>query len=382
MSSFFQNLNGYSAGRATLSQAVVPMHTQGSCKTQGTGYSASQFGSQFSKSAASQFEFEYDDEKSVKSGIDCQFQKQSQAMSQKSSVTQSIRASIKRNRGVRIPKQRYLTLRVEFTERLDHSELPDALKSTTQKKCASPKPKTTGFVITPLGTVAEQNCTGLSVAMTAYSKSMDNTKNGMSQDSSKPSLFEPSQFEIDELVLDEARFKPYTQMEDGEAEDTENDDDVSKRSKMDELESLISRDGSKAQKRKQKRAGHELSKPQRTKSRCVSPNEPSHLQPGTKAFGIPYSNASPQYYVKCIVRDHRRDTKEYKVEFFPDCDLERKRQWIPANKVLAVADLRKQVKVALEKVKCDDKEEKIEIVVKETSVSSAMVWAVLNKMAQ
>jgi hypothetical protein len=146
-------------------------------------------------------------------------------MSQKSiveSMTQSIKASVKRNKGVRIPYERYLTLRIEFTKSLSSRELPKVLRSKSTS--VSPKPQTRGMVITTLGTVAEESCTGRSVAMTAYSKA-DKFKNGVDVNAQK----NDSQFMIDELVLDNGAFKPFTQM------DLENNnDDASKCSKGDE----------------------------------------------------------------------------------------------------------------------------------------------------
>eukprot|EP00804_Cyclotella_cryptica_P024242 CCRYP_012526-RA/>CCRYP_012526-RA protein AED:0.08 eAED:0.08 QI:79/1/1/1/1/0.5/2/0/586 len=249
MSSFFQNLNGYSAGRPTLSQAVVPMMTQGTSCSKSCGTMPSQLFELQTQQSFDNIDDDDDmeDESGNKSRCSGLSQKQKALpkctgnsshpyfSSQKSiveSMTQSIKASVKRHRGIRIPPSRYLTLRIEFTESIATSDLPEAWKdknhhySSQSKKCVSPIPAKAGFVITPLGTVAEENCTGLSVAMTAYSKGrMGGDADCVEQPLSQQSRLEStsSQFEIDELVLEaeeeqeeeeeEEGFKPFTQMD-------------------------------------------------------------------------------------------------------------------------------------------------------------------------
>lgn len=384
MCSFFQNLNGYSAG--SLSQAVVPMTTQGTIGTQASGASQFDF-------LATQQTGCSEDTMSVRSRYDSQKSGHSRSqarsvgsmsnksrhsrkslhsvasMSQKSiveSMTQSIKASVKRNKGVRIPFERYLTLRIEFTKSLSSRELPKVLRSKSTS--VSPKPRTKGMVITPLGTVAEESCTGRSVAMTAYSKA-DKFKNGVDANAQK----NDSQFMIDELVLDNGAFKPFTQM------DLENNnDDASKWNKGDE-KSTTSRSSKVSSKRKVARKPSSPNK----KSRCVSPLEPRLLPSGTKAFGIPtIGNNGAQTYLKCIVFEHRINSAggEYKVEFHSKT-LERKKQWVPVRKVIKLAEMKKRIESALGRLDCDDEEELIETVAEKLGVGVAYVGAVLSKMS-
>ncbi|KAL7510826.1 hypothetical protein ACHAXN_008130 [Cyclotella atomus] len=382
--SFFQNLNGYSAG--SLSQAIVPMTTQGTVGTQASG--ASQFDflatqqtgcSEDTKSVGPRYDsqksgYSRSQARSVasmsnKSRRSRKSLQSVASMSQKSvveSMTQSIKASVKRNKSVRIPFERYLTLRIEFTKSLSSSELPKVLRS--KSTTTSPKPQTKGMVITPLGTVSEESCTGRSVAMTAYSKA-DKLKYGVDVNVQKSD----SQFMIDELVLENGAFKPFTQM------DLENNnDDASKCSKADDLKSTTSR-SSKASKRK---VSHKPGSPNK-KSRCVCPLEPRILPSGSKAFGIPsIGNNGAQTYLKCIILEHHLNStgEEYKVEFGSK-SLERKKQWVPVRKVVKLAEMRKRIESALGKLDCDDEEELIETVAEKLGVGAAYVGAVLSKLS-
>ena len=296
------------------------------------------------------------------------------------SMTQSIKASVKRNRGIRIPKSRYLTLRVEFTESIATSDLPEALKDKSHhsrlKKCVSPTPTQAGFVITPLGTVAEENCTGLSVAMTAFSKGqVVSDADSAAQQLSPQSRLEStsSQLEVDEMVLEEEGFKPFTQM------DVEADNQEEAGSKSTEVDAKICHKN-KAIKRKQSEMDN--SSPT-IESRCVSPNGSNHLPPGTKVFGIPYGNNGSQTYLKCIVRDHRRGPmggEQYKVEFVEVSGLIKKKQWIPARKVIRPSDMRKRIESALEKFDGDSEEERVECVAEKVRVCPALVRIVSSKM--
>ena len=77
-------------------------------------------------------------------------------MSQKSlmqGMSQSIQASVKQNRGRKIPKNRFLSLRVEFSKSLSNNELPPALKQSEARPISIIDEKTgkPRFVVTPLG---------------------------------------------------------------------------------------------------------------------------------------------------------------------------------------------------------------------------------------
>lgn len=91
-------------------------------------------------------------------------------MSQKSlmeSMSQSIRVSVKKNRGRAIPKTRYLTLRVEFTNSMSPNELPPSLKQNVletspvsiiggnsgEPSCRGSKHHTDRLIVTPLGKI-------------------------------------------------------------------------------------------------------------------------------------------------------------------------------------------------------------------------------------
>jgi hypothetical protein len=143
--SVFQNLNGFQAGRS-LSQSVVPSKTQSSClslsqssrgPSQGGGTQMSSVG----YSPLSQVE-----------------------MAQKSlmeSMSQSIRVSVKKNRGRSIPKTRYMTLRVEFANSVSPNKLPPLLKQNLQEvspasivgRTADELSRANRFVVTPLGKI-------------------------------------------------------------------------------------------------------------------------------------------------------------------------------------------------------------------------------------
>ncbi|KAL3780569.1 hypothetical protein HJC23_004161 [Cyclotella cryptica] len=285
---------------------------------------------------------------------------------------------------------RYLTLRIEFTESIATSDLPEAWKdknhhySSQSKKCVSPIPAKAGFVITPLGTVAEENCTGLSVAMTAYSKGrMGGDADCVEQPLSQQSRLEStsSQFEIDELVLEaeeeqeeeeeEEGFKPFTQM-DFQHQEEEVD---SKSTEVDRN----NRHKNKAAKRTQSEVDN--SSPT-NHSRCVTPNESNHLPPGTKIFGIPYGNNGSQAYLKCIVRDHRLNPmgeEQYKVEFVQVSGLEKKKQWIPVRKVMRPSEMRKRIESALDKLDGDCLEEMIQSVAEEIGVCPSFVRTVFHR---
>ena len=375
MSSFFQNLNGYSAGNSRLSQAVVPMMTQGTVGTY-TQASGSAANCHFEDFPTQQTEYTEVDDKSAKSRYSNKHSRRTSSvatMSQKSiveSMTQSIKASVKRNKGARIPSERYLTLRIEFTESLSSSDLPAVLRSNGTS--ISLQSQTNGMVVTPLGTVAEENCTGLSVEMTAYSKA-EAKKYSETNDGS--AMQRERQFMIDELLVDEENFEPFTQM-DGE----KYEDDASKSSEVgndNSVNSTTSRNKSASTKRKTV----EDPSPKKKKSRCVSPLESSHLSPGTKALAIPsFGNNGSQTYLKCTIRDHRISPEQYKVEFVSNA-LEKKKQWVPARKVVKASVMLKRIESALVHTECDDEEELIELVAEKLAVKASLVGSVLSKIS-
>ena len=375
MSSLFQNLNGYSAGNTRLSQAVVPMMTQGTVGT----YTQTSVTSQSECLQSQQTEQTEDRglsksycsrQSSQHTSISQKYSQNAASFSQRSmleSMNQSIKASVKRHKGAHIPSERYLVLRIELTESFALKELPDVLRNSNS---VSPKPQTKGMVVTPLGIVSEENYTGLSVAMTAYSKSTGHNGNNDIDASEKNSK---SRLMVDESIVDEERFKPFTQM------DLDNEEDAfSKSFQMDDISiDETKKCQSKAfPKRKSADGALILNK----KMRCISPLPRNHYAPGTQAFGIPsYGDEGSLLYLKCIIRDHRQSPEQYKVEYASNA-LKRKRQWIPANKVVSATEMRKQVESALKSIVCDEEEELIEIVAGNLNVSAALVGAILSKI--
>ena len=351
------------------------MMTQGTVGTY-TQASGSAANCHFEDFPTQQTEYTEVDDKSAKSRYSNKHSRRTSSvatMSQKSiveSMTQSIKASVKRNKGVRIPSERYLTLRIEFTESLSSSDLPAVLRSNGTS--ISLQSQTNGMVVTPLGTVAEENCTGLSVEMTAYSKAQAKK---YSETNDGSAMQPESQFMIDELLVDEENFEPFTQM-DGE----KYEDDASKSSEVgndNSVNSTTSRNKSASTKRKTV----EDPSPKKKKSRCVSPLESSHLSPGTKALAIPsFGNNGSQTYLKCTIRDHRISPEQYKVEFVSNA-LEKKKQWVPARKVVKASVMLKRIESALVHTECDDEEELIELVAEKLAVKASLVGSVLSKIS-
>ncbi len=157
----FRNLNGFQAG-PSLSQSVVPSKTQTSFLTLSQSSRAPSNGGDTHMSSA-----------------DSCPRSQSMDMSQKSimeSMSQSIRLSVKKNRGRTIAKTRYLTLRVEFTNSVSPNDLPPSLKqghletsptSTIGVNAGEPlsgghKHQTNRFVVTPLGKIKWHSAVDLS----------------------------------------------------------------------------------------------------------------------------------------------------------------------------------------------------------------------------
>ena len=103
------------------------MMTQGTVGTY-TQASGSAANCHFEDFPTQQTEYTEVDDKSAKSRYSNKHSRRTSSvatMSQKSiveSMTQSIKASVKRNKGVRIPSERYLTLRIEFSESLSSSD--------------------------------------------------------------------------------------------------------------------------------------------------------------------------------------------------------------------------------------------------------------------
>ena len=150
---FFQNLNGYSAGSATL----VPAKTQSSFASQAFTQSSSQY---FTQQGGASQSF----------GLT---QQQSILMSMTQSV-RSIRASAKKRCGYSIPDSRYMSLDVKFTDEVEVHELPEVFQEQ-EEESTSPLPTEDNmndeFVVTPLGSISESCLAGLKFDVHAYSKS-------------------------------------------------------------------------------------------------------------------------------------------------------------------------------------------------------------------
>ncbi|KAL7548709.1 hypothetical protein ACHAWF_011983 [Thalassiosira exigua] len=216
----FQNLNGYKAGRASFSQrSVVPSRTQGThgggTQTQTTqaSFGFSQASSRYLSQYDTQAFSEEEEEDSSKGGGHFSLsqkhlrprtqpqtqpgtQTQTQAASQKSllaSMSQSIHRSVKGRNGATIPKDRYLTLRVDFANPTERDELPPALRRAEEADGASREgptkrakggatkghttktprgaPSTGGAMrVTPLGRIVEGGYSGLCVDVAARSR--------------------------------------------------------------------------------------------------------------------------------------------------------------------------------------------------------------------
>jgi hypothetical protein len=191
------------------------------------------------------------------------------------------------------------------------------------------------MMITPLGRVSEEKCTGLSVEMTAYSRM-------------------------------EKEFRPFTQME---KEDDDSKSDASCPSK-------VSKETSRT---KQSKRSMDRSNDSKKKSRCVSPLESPRLLPGTKAFAIPYFHVKSTTYLKCLVRDHRLTSmgEQYKVEFVTNA-LEKKKQWILARNVVRATEMTKRIELARDTLECEG-EELIGRIAEKVRVSTAFVGGVLSR---
>ncbi|KAL3792913.1 hypothetical protein ACHAW5_006820 [Stephanodiscus triporus] len=166
----FQNLNGFQAGRS-LSQSVVPSKTQASFLSLSQSSRAPSYG---------------DGSQTQMSSMDF-FPRSQMEMSQKSlmeSMSQSIRVSVKKNRGRTIPRTRYLTLRVEFMNSMSPNELPPSLKqncletspvsivggNSGESSSRGSKHHTDRFIVTPLGRISETGYSGVCVDMVAKTK--------------------------------------------------------------------------------------------------------------------------------------------------------------------------------------------------------------------
>ena len=284
------------------------------------------------------------------------------------SMSQSIRATVKKNRGHKIPKTRYLTLRVDFTQPLQNCDLPSALKNekasiftnyrnpVVPKIGVNPDPKFRAsaatsvfdqgsmdekFVVTPLGTVAENSFSGISVEMMAFSKEQyDDEKDDDHRSIHSKSSFRGSdQFEIDELILDNSfETMPFTQPD------------------VEAAESGLGRiDPQFLPHEEQSDVVENERLAQKALNSMNCDDDSKYLQPGAKAFGIPYGLGGNQSYLRCIVIDQRittsctgaSDRVQYYVEF-QDKRLKSKKQYILSRKIMSSNCMKTRINVALD----------------------------------
>jgi len=345
--SFFQNLNGFQAGRS-LSQSVVPSKTQGSC----IGTQASIALSQASRATSQYGTQEMSPADQSYYGLSQKHhESQSQmAMSQKSlmaSMSQSIHVSVKKNRGSKIPADRYLTLRCEFTKSLHKNELPSGLKKRApNSSChmASPVPVGSGAMrVTPLGRITESSYSGLCVEMSAHSRVVeseemdcdDNTVNFSQCSRSKEFSTQPQKETVANLT-----------------ETGNNDEDIS----------FCDDDGQVNKKECFRETSHSdfgSAGSQAISSQVkIDIKENVELQVGGKAFGLPYGLNCGETFLLCDVRDYRMTRsaingrrEEYKVAFQSN-ELKaagKKKQWIMRSKLISFHAMSRAVEEALQK---------------------------------
>ena len=250
-------------------------------------------------------------------------------------MSQSIHASVKGNSRRRIPDSRYLTLRVHFNR--PQARLPRGLDGgPTAVSFKSPVPITDKsnqshaesdgemFVVTPLGTIAENGFSGLCVQMEARSRARaardsprDDASVHFSQDTRASSrrgeggtLSPSDQSELDEPQVAERR----------------NDLTDTQQSTAESQESSI-----------------------------YQPQPDHDLRVGKKAFALP----SESLFVKCKILDFRarKGSKEYLVKFKKRDDIEKgtaREQWIKSKSVVSLKKMTEHVNEELETGLLDD----------------------------
>ena len=122
MGTLFQNLNGFKAAVGARSRAIVPSHTQGMSRRGATQQSSLAFSQASSRTSTHRSRGHYSlSQKHCAESLASQ-------RSLMASLSQSVRVSVRRRRGGRIPCERYLRLRLDLSQEMDESELPLALK--------------------------------------------------------------------------------------------------------------------------------------------------------------------------------------------------------------------------------------------------------------
>ena len=87
------------------------------------------------------------------------------------SMSQSIRHKVNKNQSIKIPSNRYFSLRVEFVKSVQRQDLPSRLKQYASATSRSPVPGNHGTMrVTPLGRIRESGYSGLSVDIEARSR--------------------------------------------------------------------------------------------------------------------------------------------------------------------------------------------------------------------
>ena len=241
-------------------------------------------------------------------------------------MSQSIHASIKGNSRRRIPDSRYLTLGVHFNR--PQARLPRELEGGhTAVSFKSPVPVTgksnrsqaDAFVVTPLGTIAENGFSGLCVQMEARSRARAARDDSPRDDASvhfSVDTREPSRREEGTLSLSKQSGLDEPRVADGR-----NDLTDTQQSTVPSQESSI--------------------------------HQPDHdLQVGMRAFALP-SELSESLFVKCKILDFRLRkglAKEYLVKF-KRRDIEKdtdREQWLMSRSVVSLKKMTEHVNGELE----------------------------------
>jgi len=351
--SFFQNLNGFQAGNRSLSQAVVPCKTQGSQYTQASRGVTSQYPTQ-TQSVDFSIPLSQKHTQASKSQM-LTSMSQSQMMA---SMSQSIRVSVKKNQGNKIPSSRYLTLRVDFTALLKSKELPKVLKQgKSSKKSPIPiaavqpnsKESKDGFVVTPLGRITENGHSGLCVDMfaeTKCSEAKDNDNNDDDDRSDNHSQKSQSPVNSDSNKDD----SPLT--EDSGEDLSENDTDAQQHFTQHEKVETSSEASPN-----ESASVDEATATQIVNEQCEA-EENTNIQVDAKAFGIPFGlGLDNDTYVQCEIREQRTtqlkddlEVEEFKCCFDSD-ELEKagmKKQWIPKTRLMSYNEMFQNVQFYLQ----------------------------------
>ena len=284
---------------------------------------------------------------------------QSQMMA---SMSQSIRLSVKKNQGNKIPTSRYLTLRVDFMALLKAKELPQALKQGKSSRrspipiaAVQPNAKETkdGFVVTPLGRITENGHSGLCVDMFAETKCSesvdkennddDDTSDNHSQKSHSPANSQSNK--DDDSPLTEHSEKDLS-------ENDENDTDAQQHFTQHEKDET-----SPEASLNESASVDEATATQIVNEQCEA-EENTNIQVDAKAFGIPFGlGLDNDTYVQCEIREQRTtqlkddlEVDEFKCCFDSD-ELEKagmKKQWIPKTRLMSYNEMFQNVQFYLQ----------------------------------